>query len=373
MRVLHIAKFYPPAHGGMERVVEMLCRASTGIVENHVLAMNTGSSTLEEDVSGVHVVRVGTIGAAGSVHIAPAMPIWMRRMTADLIVFHEPNPWALLSWQLARPRVPLLLWYHSDVVRPALQYALFYAPLARPVYRAAKRIVVSSPALGEHAEALRDYSDRIRVVPFAIEPDRWGAADERQSAEPLIGGPFVLFVGRHVPYKGVDVLLRALQGTEMRCVIVGDGPKRPMWQQLANALGLDGRVTFTGDVPAERLKTLMTAATALVLPSTTRAEAFGYVQLEAMAAGKPVIATDVPSGVSWVTQHERTGLIVPAGDVEQLRAAMSALLTDPDRARVLGAAGRRRVEDEFTMDRLRARLRGLYDEVAALSRRPETC
>lgn len=372
MRVLHIAKFYPPAHGGMERVVEMLCRASAGIVDSHVLAMNTGPSTVEEDVDRVHVVRVGTIGAAGSVHIAPAMAIWMRRMRADLIVFHEPNPWALLSWQLARPRAPLFLWYHSDVVRPALQYALFYAPLARPVYRTAKRIIVSSPALGDQADALRDYRDRIRIVPFAIEPARWEPADDSQPVEPGSGAarPFVLFVGRHVPYKGVDVLLRALQGTDMQCVIAGDGPRRPVWQQLAATLDLDGRVIFTGDVTAERLKRLMTAATALVLPSTTRAEAFGYVQLEAMAAGKPVIATDVPSGVSWVTQHERTGLIVPAGDAERLRGAMADLLANPARAKALGAAGRRRVEEEFTMERLRERLRALYAEAAGLSRPP---
>jgi glycosyltransferase involved in cell wall biosynthesis len=369
LRVLHIAKFYPPAHGGMERVVEMLCRASTGMAESHVLAMHTGRSTVEEDVDGVHVVRVGVVGAAGSVHIAPSMAGWMRKMRADVTIFHEPNPWALLSWQLARPRMPLFLWYHSDVVRPALQYALFYAPLARPVYRSARRIIVSSPPLGERASVLRDYRDRIRVVPFAIEPAPW-RADPPQLARAAavvteMGGPFVLFVGRHVPYKGVDVLLRALAGTDIRCAIAGDGPKRRDWQRLAGSLGLGGRVTFTGDVGSERLKTLMHAATALVLPSTTRAEAFGYVQLEAMAAGKPVIATDVPTGVSWVTEDGRTGSIVPAGDVERLRSAIQALLANPERAAALGAAGRRRVEREFTMERLRERLRTLYEEVHA--------
>lgn len=377
MRVLHVAKFYPPVPGGIERVVEMLCRASVGLAESHVLAMHTGSETIEEDVSGVHVVRVGTIGAAGSVHIAPAMMYWMRRMAADLMIFHEPNPWALLSWQLARPRTPLFLWYHSDVVRPALQYALFYAPLARPVYRSAKRIIVSSPPLGEHAAVLDDFRDRIRVVPFAIEPGAWRAdAPTRTRADAVVkefGGPFVLFVGRHVPYKGVDVLLRALAGTDIRCVIAGDGPRRATWQRLATSLNLDGRVTFTGDVSDERLRTLMHAATALVLPSTTRAEAFGYVQLEAMAAAKPVIATDVPSGVSWVTQHGRTGTIVPAGDVDRLRAAMLDLIGNPETAAALGAEGRRRVEDEFTMERLRERLRSLYEEAAVLSPLPEAC
>ena len=377
MRVLHIAKFYPPAHGGMERVVEMLCRASGGIVESHVLAVHTGSSTIEEDVDGVHVVRAGLFGTAGSVHIAPSMARWMRKIPADLMIFHEPNPWALLSWQLARPRMPLFLWYHSDVVRPALQYALFYAPLARPVYRSARRIIVSSPPLAEHAAALREYRDRIRVVPFAIEPGPWRAGrEELERAAAVVkevGGPFVLFVGRHVPYKGVDVLLRALEHTDIRCVIAGDGPRRAEWQRLSRSLGLDGRVTFTGDITPERLKTLMHAATALMLPSTTRAEAFGYVQLEAMAAGKPVIATDVPSGVSWVTQNGRTGLIVPAGDVERLRAAMQQLMANPERAASLGAEGRRRVEEEFTMERLRGRLRELYEEAALIPPLPSAC
>ena len=75
--------------------------------------------------------------------------------------------------------------------------------------------------------------------------------------------------------------------------------------------GLNGRVTFTGEVPDAELRRLMQACAVLVLPSVTRAEAFGYVQLEAMAAGKPVISTDVPSGVSWVNQDGRTGLVVP--------------------------------------------------------------
>ena len=357
--------------------MEMLCRASAGLVDSHVLAMHTESSTIEEDVDGVHVVRVGTVAAAGSVHIAPSMARWMRRIPADLMILHEPNPWALLSWQLARPRMPLFLWYHSDVVRPALQYALFYAPLARPVYRTARRIIVSSPPLGERASVLRDYRDRIRVVPFAIEPGPWRASAEQLAAAAAtvtdVGGPFVLFVGRHVAYKGVDVLLRALAGTDVRCVVAGDGPKRREWQQMTTSLALDGRVTFTGDISPDRLKVLMHAAVALVLPSTTRAEAFGYVQLEAMAAGKPVIATDVPSGVSWVTEHGRTGLIVPAGDAGRLRAAMQQLMANPQQAASLGAEGRRRVEEEFTMERLRERLRVLYEEAALIPSLPSAC
>ena len=177
MRVLHVGKFYPPHHGGMERVVETLCRATRGIVDNRVLVARASGPTVEEQVDGIHVTRVATIGAVGAVHMAPAFASRLRHAEADLIVLHEPNPWALLSYAIARPAAPLAIWYHSDVVRPALQYALFYAPLARTAYRRARRFVVSSPPLGAHAAPLAPYQSRVRVIPFGIDPAPWRGTD----------------------------------------------------------------------------------------------------------------------------------------------------------------------------------------------------
>jgi len=172
-KVLHVGKFYPPHHGGMERVVETLCQVSRGLVESAVLVTNASGETVEEEVGGIPVTRVGTIGAAGSVHVAPSFAWHLRRTRADLILLHEPNPWALLSYAIARPRAPLAIWYHSDVVRPAWQYALFYAPLARTAYSRARRFVVSSPALAANATALSRYQSRITIIPFGIDPAPW--------------------------------------------------------------------------------------------------------------------------------------------------------------------------------------------------------
>src|ERR1051326_2282903 len=364
--IVHIGKFYPPVSGGMERVVETVCRASDGLVESRVLALNTSGETVAEMRDGVHVTRVGTIGSAGSVAIAPGLFGALRReaSAADLMILHEPNPWALLAYARVRPPTPIAIWYHSDVVRPALQYALFYQPIARPAYRAAVRFIVSSPALAEHAATLEPFRDRVRVIPFGIDPSEWQGVDQPS--------PFVLFAGRHVAYKGVDVLLRALQGTGIAAGIAGDGPRRVEWEALARSLGLDGQVRFAGDVSDVELRALMQSCAVLALPSTTRAEAFGYVQLEAMAAGKPVVSTDVPSGVSWVNQHGTTGLVVRAGDAGALRGALERLMSDPALRRQYGGAGRRRVEHEFTLSRFRERLVDLYGELGVL-REPASC
>jgi glycosyltransferase involved in cell wall biosynthesis len=366
MIVTHLAKFYPPVPGGMERVVESLCRATASRVENRVLAFHTGRTTVREQVDGVPVTRVATLGQAGSVPIAPGFFAELRRLRTDLLVLHEPNPWALLACAVVRPRAPLVIWYHSDVVRPRLQYALFYRPMARPVYRRAARVIVSSPALAQQATGLAGLEARVSVVPFGIDAGAWapGPAVLARAAEirrALHGRPLLLFTGRMVPYKGIDVLLRSLQGIEAVAILAGDGPRRTDWMALAAELGLRGRAQFPGEVAQDELLALYQACDVFVLPSITRAEAFGFVQVEAMVCGKPVVSTRVPSGVPWVNQHEETGLTVPPGDADALREALRRLLLDgPLRAR-LGEAARRRVLETFTLEQMGARAVEVYE------------
>jgi rhamnosyl/mannosyltransferase len=220
--------------------------------------------------------------------------------------------------------------------------------------------VVSSPALAENAAALHPYRSKCVVIPFGFDPARFTPSDP---ATP--GFPTVLFVGRLVEYKGVDVLLRALAGVEhARAVLVGDGPRRAALEELTADLGLAERVAFAGEVSDERMAELYAACDLFVLPSVTRAEAFGVVQLEAMAAGKAVVSTAVPTGVPWVNQHERTGLIVPPGDVPALRAAIQRLLADPALRERMGREGRARVARDFTPARMIDQMLALYREVS---------
>lgn len=370
LRVVHVGKFYPPVAGGMERVLESLCEGAQDEIENRVIVCNTGPETVREVRHGVGVTRVGTIGSAGSVTIAPGLGLELRRTRADLILVHEPNPWALLSMALARPKIPVAIWFHSEVVRPRMQYALFYHPLARFVYERATRIVVSSPLLAEHAAALAPYRDRVRVIPFGIDPARWAATPAvhaRAAAIRMAMGqrPLLLFAGRMVPYKGVDVLLRAMVGLDASAVLVGDGPFRARWAALARDAGLAERVTFAGEVAHEELAALYHACDVFVLPSISRAEAFGYVQLEAMACGKPVVSTRLPSGVPWVNRHGETGLTAPPGDVDGLRRALAELCADASLRARFGAAGRKRVESEFTIPLMRAAAAAVYREAIA--------
>jgi rhamnosyl/mannosyltransferase len=209
-------------------------------------------------------------------------------------------------------------------------------------------------------------AEHVQVVPPGIDPQRFMLSDEDRTAALARhgAGPNVVFVGRLRYYKGLDVLLRALVHLDsVRLLVAGTGPMEETWRALAFQLGLASRVSWLGDVPEADLPGVYAAGSVFVLPAVARSEAFGIVQLEAMAAGLPVVTTDVGTGTSFVTVHGATGLVVPPDDPEALSDAIAKLLDDPTRASQYGAAGRRRVEAEFTEERMVDAVDSIYREV----------
>jgi rhamnosyl/mannosyltransferase len=176
----------------------------------------------------------------------------------------------------------------------------------------------------------------------------------------------VRFVGRLVPYKGVDVLLEAMKSLDGLALIVGDGPLRSRLEAQARDLGISNRVRFLGSVSDQELAALYGACSVFVLPSVTRQEAFGVVQLEAMSAGKPVVSTDVGTGVGWVNRNGETGFVVPPRDVSALRDAIARLLEDPELGTSMGDAGAKRVRSDFTVERMIDDTLALYREVTTM-------
>lgn len=366
MRVVHVGKFYPPVPGGMERVLQGLCEGERALgVDSRALVVSTARSTMTETVDGVPVQRAASWLRVGSVWFSP-MLIWLlARVKSDLLVLHEPNPMALLAYAIARPRQPLVVWYHSEVVRSRWRYRAFYHPFVSVALRRASRIIVSSPSLRDHAAALEHYQDRTVVVPFGLPSPPVDTSRDPSIADVRAkwDGPIVLFVGRLVPYKGVDVLLRAMADVHAAAVIVGDGLLRSELQQQAATLGISDRVFFLGALSEESLARWYQHCDLLALPSTTRAEAFGLVQLEAMARAKPVVSTRIESGVPWVNQDGITGFTIPPDDPDALRSAIVRILDTPALRERMGQAARARFDRHFTRDRMVEETSGLYTQV----------
>ena len=178
-----------------------------------------------------------------------------------------------------------------------------------------------------------------------------------------VPGPRLLFVGRLVYYKGLEVLLDAMSLCEGSLVIAGEGPLEGALRALVTEKRLGERVLFAGRVADADLPAFYQACDVFVLPSTARTEAFGVVQIEAMAAGKPVISTNLPTGVPWVNQDGVSGLVVTPGDRAALGEALRRLLDDGAFRQRLGEGARRRAQTMFSRERMVAAFKSLIDTV----------
>jgi len=221
-------------------------------------------------------------------------------------------------------------------------------------------VVVPSRAHVALSTELTGFEGKVEVIPFGIDERRWMFVPPPPPDAPARA----IFIGRLVPYKGVDILLRALERVpDLRLEVVGTGPELPRLRTLAQALAVSDRVRWWGEYPDDDLPRRMADADFLVLPSVTVEEMFGLVVLEAMAAGRPVITTALPSAVREVNVPGTTGLEVPLRDVGALAQALGTLAHDPQMRRRLGQAGQRRVAEQFTQAVMAERHVALYQRI----------
>ena len=370
MRILYFYKDYYPVLGGIENHIRVLAEGlhARG-VQTHVLVTNTSNRTVEETLGGVPVTKTARQINVSSAPVSLPFVGAVRRLEegADIAHAHMPYPPGELAHLLAGRARRFVVSYHSDIVRQRVLGAL-YRPFLWQVLARARLIAVGSPAYLQDSPFLRRNAAKCRVIPYGLDlgPLALTPKIEAEAAawRARYGNrPLLLFVGRLRHYKGVDVLIEAMQQLpEATALIVGIGPLGEALQQQAQAAGLLDRVHFLGEQPDEVVTPLRYAADLFVLPSTNRAETFGIAQLESMACGRPSICTELGTGTSYVNQHGVTGLVVPPNDPAALAGAVRQLLGDPEGRARMGEAARRRAYDQFSIDAMLDHMLDFYHE-----------
>lgn len=368
-QVLQIFKYYYPNVGGVEKVAQDIAEGLRGRIDTKILACHEAVSTRREKVNGIEVRRAGRLFTRFSVPIAPRFPFLMKQMAreADILHFHLPYPLADVSYLLSRPKGKVVVWWHSDIVRPKYLTKL-YRPLQIRFLKKAQAVIVAAPQLIDSSPTLRKFRDKCEVIPIGIDVKRFAPSNGEQAFVHEIrskyGEKIVLFVGRLAYYKGVDYLVRAMKEVEGTLLLVGDGPLEAKMKDLAASTGIVHKCVFLGKVSDEELPLYFHACDVFVLPSVAETEAYGIVQLEAMACGKPVVSTNLPTGVPFVNLHGQTGLIVPPADVGALAGAINRLLDDAELREKYGDFAKQRVQREFTRDSMIDKVYQLYRRVA---------
>ena len=369
MRIAHLL-LGGEVRGG-ELVALALARAATKRGDVVVfLSPSRGPFDAVAAEEGFGVARVD-VSRTFRVRGALALSRLLRRERIDVLHTHTAiaaNVLSRIAGRLAGVRVVSHV-HIANYLPPNPARAALMRSLDNVTARLADRVVAVSEATKE-ALVEQGYPDgSIEVVPNGIQlvadDDRLG----RQRLAEFGIGPderVIGEIGRLCDVKGQrDLLAAAAQLDGVRVVLIGHdleqgGRYRDLLEREARSLGLEGRVTFTGHRSDARA--LLAGLDVFVLPSWV--EGMPIVVLEAMAAGKPVVATAVGGTPELVVDGE-TGVLVPPRDPEALARALTELLDEPERARRLGEAGRARVRERFSEDAMTRRILEVYDELAA--------
>lgn len=366
-RCLHVYKDYFPVLGGIENHIRVLCHGliAGGRYRPRVLTTNESWRTERFDDGGVPIVRAGRLATVASTPVSVALWREMARTETEITHLHFPYPVGEMAHLVLGRARHLVITYHSDIVRQTRLLRL-YGPILTRVLAAADRIIVASPDYLTSSPYLAPYKEKARVIPYGIDLDRFGSADDRRVRELRSrwpDGPIVLFVGRFRYYKGLEYLVRAARQIDGTVVLAGSGPSEQALREEIKRLGVGSRVLLTGDVPDEDLPAVYQACDVFVLPASHRSEAFGIVVAEAMAAGKPVVTTKLGTGTTFVNQHGESGLTVAPRDPEALAAAVNRLLGDDEFRARLAAGARQRARAELGLTAMVDRVTAVYDEV----------
>jgi rhamnosyl/mannosyltransferase len=364
IKVLQVGKFYPPHMGGIETHMQVLCRELQNEIDVEVLVANDSARDEESWEGRVKITRVGTRFSISSAPVCPSLPAKIRRAKADIVHLHLPNPPAILALLTSGYRGVIMTTYHSDIVRQEKMAKLF-DPILSTFLKKCGAIVVTSARYRDTSPVLARYSDKCKVIPYGIPLEQFRRIDEPAVAcvKAQYGKRLIISTGRLIYYKGFEYLIQAMSNIDGHLLIAGDGPLREELEEQTQALNLQNKITFLGEIHNDDIAPYYHAADLFALASVARSEAFGIVQLEAMACGKPVVNTNLDSGVPWVSPDGVTGITVPPKDPMALAGAITKLLDDDSLRRKYGEAAKSRVEKEFSQDLMISRLLETYREV----------
>jgi glycosyltransferase involved in cell wall biosynthesis len=370
LRVLCFGRFFDEIPGGMQTHVDHLFLAMKGCLDYVHLVPSRDTRGFEGLLHGFPLIRTPSWNVDGSLALSAKLITQARQLHRekpfDLVHLHCPDPMShLASWAIPH-HVPRVITWHADIVRQKLML-LGYRPFQNAALRSAKAIIAPTPAhISSSAELTAPHlQDKLHVVPFGF--DLAHNATPHSDVPKLCGeypGQIIFALGRHVHYKGFDVLINAMAQlpADTQLIIGGEGPLSAQWKALASQSPATARIHFVGKISDADLPAHFQACDVFCLPAVNQAEAFGIVQVEAFACAKPVVSTRLNNGVDFVNQDGITGYTVTPGSVDELATALNKLLADPALRQRLGQQALQRALQEFSLEALRSKTLAVYED-----------
>jgi glycosyltransferase involved in cell wall biosynthesis len=364
LRVLCFGRFFDAIPGGMQTHVDHLFRAMQGHVDYVHLVPSRDQHGFAGQLHGYPLIRTPSWNVDGSLALSPRLISQTRQLHRDkpfdLVHLHFPDPMS---------HVPRVITWHADIVRQKM-LLLGYRPFQNAALHNARAIIAATPAHIRSSSELTapHLQDKLHTIAFGFDLAHYAQPQSNTAAlRQRYPGQIIFALGRHVHYKGFDVLIHAMAQlpANTQLVIGGEGPLSAEWKALAQRSPAAARIHFAGMIANEDLPGYFQACDIFCLPAVNQAEAFGIVQVEAMACAKPVVSTRLNNGVDFVNQDGITGYTVTPSSVDDLASALNRLLGDAALRQRLGQQGLERARTEFSLAALRSKTLAVYEHAVA--------
>lgn len=368
IKILHINKLYYPWIGGIETVVKNIAEGLKKKYKIDIITCQSKGKGKINIINNIKVIRASALGIFFSTPISFSFPFLLRKeiQKYDILHFHLPFPFGVISYLFFCRKTKnqkIIITWHSDIVKQKF-LLFFYSPFLIFFLKRVDKILVTSHNYLKNSPFLKKFQNKCIVIPLGIDIKKFRKIQEKRIK---INNPenkkIILFVGRLSYYKGLKYLINAMGNIDAILLIIGNGKLKQKLKKLTKKLKLNRKIIFFPHLKDRELKYCYKISNLFVLPSIEKTEAFGLVQLEAMLSKLPVINTDLPTGVPYVSLNNITGLTIPPKNSIALEKSIKKLLRNQKLANVMGQNGEKRVEKYFSLDKMLKEIKKIYEKV----------
>lgn len=382
MKIVMLVPYFYPHTGGTEKYVRDLSTAL--IQEGHEVTVITNNLPKSKNApkhetlpEGIKVIRLDAIDMFNYLPVGIEFNLKMLE-GFDIVHVHVPA-FSFLRSVAGKIKQPLVVTYHCDVTVSEKYFGIpvpsWFVPIfegssnayAKTLIPKAEVVYNTTDTYAETSPVMKDIPHK--VIPIGIFANKIDEIQKKLNLTSDKKNPRqILFLGRLAGNKGCDYLVKAMpavlkQFPDTKLIICGDGEEKAHILDLVTQFNIGESITFLGTATFEKLVELYYTSIAYIFPSINRLEAFGIVQLEAMANYSAVVASDIP-GPNAVMEPGKSGLLVPKQDPDALAKAICEILANPDRAKEMGKRGRELVETKYNWKTIVKQVLDVYKEAS---------
>lgn len=363
-KITHVTRFAYPHIGGIESVINQINDSLPDEeYEKEVLCCSNADKSSVEN--GVKYNRARYFFEIFNNTISLSFLWKLSRVKTDILHYHMPFIFAVVCHFIARPKYKkLYITYHAELVGYDKVMKYFWR-LYKYFYKKADCIHILSPNVIYSDKILTPFKDKCYVLPFGIDIKVEENEEQNKIREQYKDKKILLCSGRLVRFKGFQYAIDAMKQVERAVLLImGDGKYREVLEEQIKNGNLQDKVVLLGEISDKKYKNeIFEACDIFILPSIQRTESFAIVQLEAMRHGKPVINTNLGTGVNFVSIDKETGLTVEPKNVAQLTEAIKELINNDDLRLQYGRNSRKRVEELFDIQKIQEKYKNLYGDL----------